>query len=231
MIVLSAGSAHNLPLPDGSVHCVVTSPPYYSLRKYEGQQEIEWPAVSYAPMPGLEPVEVAPARSALGLEPTPEMYIAHMVLCFREIKRVLRDDGCCWVVMGDSYTSGNSGQRVRSGSGGVMNPHGKVFRPGEAQPSTRANPGRPPTGDKPGDLMLIPHRLALALQADGWTCRNDVVWAKKSPMPESVAGWRWERCRVKVGGGDGDRIREVSGCQPHGDTICDAPHRTDWQPC
>jgi len=186
MITLSAASAHAIPLRDGTVHAVVTSPPYFSLRRYEGEQAIEWPAVSYAPMPGLEPVEIAPMRAALGLEPTPEAYIAHLVLCFREVRRVLRDDGVCWAVMGDSYSGQATGNTGNS----------STLRGGLA--SQEASASRPEKPGNPGDLMLIPHRLALALQADGWTCRNDVVWSKKSPMPESMAGWRWERCRVKV---------------------------------
>jgi len=108
VIVLSAASAHAIPLRDGTVHAVVTSPPYFSLRRYEGEQAIEWPAVSYAPMPGLEPVEVAPMVSALGLEPNPEAYIAHLVLCFREMRRVLREDGVCWAVMGSTYAAQDS---------------------------------------------------------------------------------------------------------------------------
>jgi len=155
MIAIAASSAHQIPLPDETVHTVVTSPPYYSLRKYAGEQEIEWPAVSYAPMPGLGPVEIPAMTSALGLEPTPEAYIGHLVLCFREVRRVLRDDGVAWCVIGDDY--------------------------------------------KDGQLQMTPHRLALALQGDGWTCRNDVVWAKKSPMPESVSGWRFQDGKLRRG--------------------------------
>jgi len=89
-------------------------------------------------------------------------------------------------VMGDSYGANYRGGGEDSASAKQRSNMGTVqFM------------GRP--GSSGGDLMLIPHRLALALQADGWTCRNDVVWSKKSPMPESVAGWRWERCKVKVG--------------------------------
>jgi len=187
MIVLSAASAHAIPLPDGAVHCVVTSPPYYSLRKYAGEQAIEWPRVFYRPMPGQPVVLIRAMTSALGLEPTPEAYIAHLVLCFREMRRVLREDGCAWCVIGDSFAS----------QGGPEPAQTKWQVEGASD--TQAGGNSRTTGRlKPGDLMLIPHRLALALQADGWTCRNDVVWAKVAPMPESVAGWRWERHRVKV---------------------------------
>lgn len=152
--MLINGDAAAVPLGDATVHCVVTSPPYWSLRKYAGEQERDWPAVQYSPMPGLPELTVDPMRYALGLESTPEAYIGHMVLVFQEVWRVLREDGVCWIVIGDSYME--------------------------------------------GDLIMIPHRLALALQGDGWVVRNDVVWNKLNPMPESVRGWAWSRCKVKI---------------------------------
>lgn len=79
-------------LPDESVQCVVTSPPYYGLRTY-GTDLVDWPACSFAPMPGMPAIELEPWTGELGLEPTPEMYIAHVVLVFREVRRVLREDG------------------------------------------------------------------------------------------------------------------------------------------
>jgi len=136
-------------LPSGIAQVVCTSPPYYSLRDYS-IDPIDWPEVRYAPMPGL-PELVIPAMSAnLGLEDTPEAYIAHLVLIFREVRRVLRDDGVAWVNIGDSYANASA------------------------------------IGLKHKDLMLIPARLALALQADGWWVRSDVIWHKPNPMPESV---------------------------------------------
>lgn len=108
-----------------------------------------------------------------------------MVAVFREVWRVLRKDGTCWVNIGDSYTSGNSGQRVRdSSSGGLGGPH---VRQTFLQPSSTANPGRPPlSGAKPKDLCLIPERLAIALQDAGWYVRSRIAWCKRAPMPESV---------------------------------------------
>ena len=196
MIVLSAASAHAIPLRDGTVHAVVTSPPYYSLRSYIGDQAIEWPAVSYAPMPGLEPVEVAPMVSALGLEPTPEAYIAHLVLCFREVRRVLRDDGVAWCVMGSSYAARDSG------------------------------------AVKQGNDMMIPHRLAFALQADGWVMRGDCIFSKVAPMPESVSGWHWKRHKIKVEGTRCERgfPQEGDHYVPHGSEITDRP-LAQWVDC
>ena len=113
-LMLSNASAHALPLADGEVHAVVTSPPYWSLRKYAGQQERDWPEVRYSPMPGLPPLTIEPMRCALGLEPTPEAYVGHMVACFREVWRVLRGDGCCWIVQGDSYASGGGPEPMQT---------------------------------------------------------------------------------------------------------------------
>jgi DNA modification methylase len=142
----------------GSVQCCVTSPPYYALRDYgvEGQ---------------------------IGLEPTPDEYVARMVDVFREVRRVLRDDGVLWLNLGDSYGSGNSGQTVRDSSGGVGG--GKV-RNSHDQPSSKANCGKPPIAGMHKQLLGIPWRVAFALQADGWWLRSDCIWHKPNPMPESV---------------------------------------------
>jgi DNA modification methylase len=169
-------SAHDMPqVATGSVQCIVTSPPYYGLRKYEGVQDVDWPAVEYAPMPGLAPLTVPPMRSPLGNEPTIEAYIAHLVLCLREWRRVLRDDGVCFVNLGDSYVSGNSEQviqtkdRGRNTARSVTNFYSR------------------PKSDLPAkNLMMVPARFALAAQADGWWLRSDIIGAKVAPMPESV---------------------------------------------
>ena len=99
------GDAGRIPLRDGEIHCVVTSPPYWSLRKYAGEQERDWGEVRYSPVAGLGEVVVGEMRCALGLEGTVEAYIGHLVAVFREVRRVLRADGVAWVVMGDSYAS------------------------------------------------------------------------------------------------------------------------------
>ena len=134
-------------LPGNSVHCCVTSPPYWGLRDYgHGGQ--------------------------LGLESTPEEYVANMVAVFREVKRVLRPDGCVWLNLGDSY-NGSGGAGGDYSAGGLK----------EGQPKY---PGRSVSALKPKDLVGIPWRVAFALQADGWWLRSDVIWAKPNPMPESV---------------------------------------------
>jgi DNA modification methylase len=145
-------------LEAGSVQTCVTSPPYWGLRDYgvEGQ---------------------------LGLEKTPEEYVSRMVEVFREVKRVLREDGTLWLNMGDSYAANTKG------SGGTES--GTLQR---ADPSQRSNAGsfhadrrwQIPPGLKPKDLVGIPWRVAFALQADGWWLRSDVIWSKPNPMPESV---------------------------------------------
>lgn len=135
-------------LPGGSIHCCVTSPPYWGLRDYgvEGQ---------------------------LGLEKTPEEYVQKMVEVFREVRRVLRDDGTLWLNLGDSYNAGRDGGHA---GGGKQGSHVKyVQRSGANVP-----------GLKPKDLVGIPWRVALALQADGWYLRQDIIWHKPNPMPESV---------------------------------------------
>jgi DNA modification methylase len=146
-------------MPDASVQCVVTSPPYWGLRCYgvEGQ---------------------------LGLEPTPELYVAKMVEVFREVRRVLRDDGTCFLNLGDSYANDTKWGGA-SGGKHVVALHGK----------TGIGRQKVCTGLKPKDLVGIPWRLAFALQADGWYLRADIIWAKGlsfcpsysgSVMPESV---------------------------------------------
>ncbi len=138
-------------LPAESVHTVVTSPPYWGLRDYG-------------------------ADGQLGLEATPEEYIARMVAVFAEVRRVLRKDGTLWLNMGDGY-AGNKpvGQIPGDPTVGVRALGGMVY-PGKSTPR----------GLKPKDLIGMPWRLAFALQADGWYLRQDIIWSKPNPMPESV---------------------------------------------
>src|SRR4029453_11781386 len=133
-----------------SVHCVVTSPPYFGLRDYGTAGQI-------------------------GLEASLEDYITTLVEVFREVRRVLRDDGTCWLNLGDSYASAWPCNRRNVVGNGSL-PNGK----------REARPPRLPGGLKEKDLMMVPARVALALQADGWYLRSDIIWAKKAPMPESV---------------------------------------------
>lgn len=146
-------------LPDKSIHCCVTSPPYYGLRSYcsEGSEEKE-----------LE----------IGLEQSPEEYVQSLVEVFREVKRVLRDDGTLWLNLGDSYngSGGNHKQEHKNDTGfqGVIGAEKHKGR------------GNRISSLKPKDLIGIPWRVAFALQADGWYLRQDIIWSKNNPMPESV---------------------------------------------
>jgi DNA modification methylase len=151
-------------LPDCSVDSVVTSPPYYGIRDYgfEGQ---------------------------IGLEPTIDEYVAKLVLVFAEVKRVLKTDGTLWLNLGDSYAiSGGKTQPQRDTSGGFS---GAINEKQGQQGYSKASGGhvRPKTTSevvKPKDLIGIPWRVAFALQADGWYLRQDIIWSKPNPMPESV---------------------------------------------
>lgn len=174
-------------LPDQSVHCIATSPPYYGLRNY-GVPPQDWAAVEYAPMPGIPTVSIPAQQVALGLETDPSSFVAHVVQIFREARRVLRDDGVLWLNFGDSYLSkpyagdnpqdlgaNNSMTQVKQSPIGIL--HNK-------KACLLA------VGLKPKDMIGIPWRIAFALQADGWTLRQDIIWAKGSCMPESVT----DRC-------------------------------------
>jgi DNA modification methylase len=232
-------SSHNMPLAPQSVNCIVTSPPYFGLRAYSGNQLVDWPAGLYSPMAGVPACVSVPGyrdydeyrqcahewmdesfvrrsndggksakqasnngangrdvptqvkycakcgamRCGLGAEPTPEAYVWHMLLVLRECYRVLRDDGVMWLNLGDSYANDDKWGGATGGKH-VQGLHG--------EPGCRA---RTHTGLSGGNLMLIPERVLMAAQADGWTVRNTVTWHKSSTMPESVKGWRWEAKR------------------------------------
>jgi len=256
--MLIAGHAGQLPLQDNSVQCVVTSPPYWGLRKYAGEQELIWNGHrgtegtencehdwNGEKVPVIDPVSGAGAhwqhkephnigpdeydvtefrkadrrfssvgtcrkcgawRGAYGLEPTVELYVQHTIEILREIRRVLRPDGVVFWNIGDSYAGswGNYGAR----SGQQRSRISELWhRPGYENQGDRTLPptariskskriergtGRWGGGNnydaalKPKDLCLIPQRLALAAQADGWWVRSDIIWAKPNPMPESV---------------------------------------------
>ena len=135
-------------MPDGSVHCVVTSPPYWGLRAYKGD-------------PGM-----------IGMEPTFAEHLANLVAVFREVRRVLRSDGTLWLNYADAYGGGSNRQdtapdsiqakyagRTREAAGGSF---------------------------KAKDLMMMPARVAMALQAEGWCLRSEIIWHKPNQMPESV---------------------------------------------
>lgn len=143
-------------LPDESVQCVVTSPPYWGLRDYGVDNQI-------------------------GLEKTPQEYVATMVQVFREVRRVLKQDGTCWLNLGDSYARQAGDDSTKSTDSGM-----KTGRTGKSELLFKDGNNVPPAGLKPKDLVGIPWRVAFALQDDGWWLRSDIIWSKPNPMPESV---------------------------------------------
>lgn len=143
-------------LPDQSVQCCVTSPPYFGLRDYGMPDQI-------------------------GLEETPAEFVCRLVQVFREVRRVLRDDGTLWVNMGDTYAS-IAGGYAPGGSAGKHDMVSQSTRGAVLRGKRRS----PPTGLKQKDLMGIPWRLAFGLQDDGWYLRQDIIWHKPNPMPEST---------------------------------------------
>lgn len=154
-------------LPDESVHCVVTSPPYWGLRDYGHAGQ-------------------------LGLESTPAEYVEKMVAVFREVRRALRDDGTLWLNIGDSYAPVNYGAKAklrRESPNSAQTMQGKANHwaadIGGAQSQSMCK-GAASIGIKQKDLCGIPWRVAFALQADGWYLRQDIIWSKPNPMPESV---------------------------------------------
>jgi len=202
------GDARDIPLDDNTVQCVVTSPPYWGLRKYDGVPDLIWDGDSDCVHEwGKQSMAIAGRndsgekregfhgqavgyggdrtysqgafcrlcgawKGSYGLEPTPELYVAHTVQILREIRRVLRPDGVVFWNIGDSYAgSGSPGGDFRDGKGGD-----EYLRPYN----------RKGNGIKPKDLVLIPFRVALAAQTDGWYVRQDIIWDKPNPMPESV---------------------------------------------
>jgi DNA modification methylase len=159
-------------MPSASVHCIVTSPPYWGLRKYEGVEPVEWDTVEYGPMPGLPWITIPAQEACLGLEATPEAYVGHIVEVCRQLRRVLRLDGTMWLNLGDCY----NGQNARKPS---------IKENGTLSYRAGGNAIRFP-GLKSKDLCGLPWRVFFALQADGWFGRRDVIWEKPNPMPEST---------------------------------------------
>lgn len=144
-------------LPDESVHCVVTSPPYWGLRDYGVDRQI-------------------------GLETSPDEYISEMVALFCDVRRVLRNDGTLWLNLGDSYAqSGGPGWQGKNGQRAD-----RRFTLVRDTVPMRNCQRAAPDGLKPKDLVGIPWLVALALRADGWYLRSDIIWHKTNPMPESI---------------------------------------------
>src|SRR4029453_896789 len=122
-------------------------------------------------------------RGVLGLEPTPELYVQHLVEIFREVRGVLGADGTCWVNLGDSYASGKT--ENTNGTQGSTLDYVRESKDPRYKTVGMKLPRRE-YGLKPKDLVGIPWRVAFALQADGWWLRSDIIWAKPNPMPESI---------------------------------------------
>jgi len=148
MVLIGDATEQLKTLPDGSVHCCVTSPPYYGLRDYGHAGQI-------------------------GLEETPEAYVARLVEVFAEVRRVLRDDGTLWLNLGDSY-GGYHRNKNASYEDAPSNKGGYFENQRKSAPKHAKQ------------LMGIPWKVAFALQADGWILRQDIIWHKPNPMPESV---------------------------------------------
>lgn len=181
-------------LPAQSVHTCVTSPPYYGLRDYGHNGQ-------------------------LGLEATPDEFVTALVEVFREVRRVLRDDGIVWLNLGDSYAR-------EPAKGGTGTPNGRNV------PQMGYTGAKPiPPGMKPKDLIGIPWMVAFALRADGWYLRQEIIWHKPNPMPESVTD-RPTRSHEQVFllsksaryYYDADAIREAHK------TADDARNRVDFEP-
>lgn len=204
-------------LPAESVQTCVTSPPYWGLRDYgtgvwAGGNPVCGHQVSGAsPDPknpdstarngkpsaadrsilaGSCPCGATRIDSQIGLEATPDAYVTEMLAVFREVRRVLKDDGTLWLNLGDSYASGTKGSGGRGDSSGLR-------RDGRDEASRLRSAAttighqlfeirRVDHGLKPKDLVGIPWMVAFALRADGWYLRSDIIWAKPNPMPESV---------------------------------------------
>ena len=187
-------------LPDGSVQCVVTSPPYFGLRDYNtASWEGGDPGCDHNPQRsdgGERSDRALPlgrggmykdvcrkcgavrVDKQIGLEDTPEAYVTKLVGVFREVRRVLRDDGTVWLNLGDSYNGSGKGAWDKT------DVQKEVYVQPAGTPQTRV------PGLKPKDLIGIPWRVAFALQEDGWYLRQDIIWHKPNPMPESVT----DRC-------------------------------------
>jgi DNA modification methylase len=171
--LIQANSLH-IPLPDKYIHCIVTSPPYWGLRKYAGMFDLEWPSVVYLPMTEMPyPIKIPAWKGELGLEPTVGAFIGHMVLIFDELWRVLRNDGAAWINMGDTYAGSGQGwckDKSVSYSRRWLKEWGRDAPPGYTHNTTKVGQL------KKKDMIGIPWRLALALQARGWWLRSDVIW-------------------------------------------------------
>ena len=198
-------------MPDESVHCVVTSPPYFGLRDYGTARwdggdascahsvgdQVQDSKAPGAIISGVRPgVDASRCRKCgairidrqIGLEPSPAEYVETLVAVFREARRVLRKDGTLWLNLGDSYAGSWGAQSRRITDSDEPSWHSSQIK---NHPKRASNTGTIRiAGVKPKDLYGIPWMVAFALRADGWWLRQDIIWAKPNPMPESVT----DRC-------------------------------------
>lgn len=167
-------------IDDKTIHCAVTSPPYWGLRDYEIGSSVwggergcthDWVNARCS--------RCSAWLGQLGHEESPEDYVEHIVEVFREVWRVLRDDGTLWLNLGDTYARGRSG---RFDGGRLVSDPEHWRRPLANSTSTRKRP----SNLKEKDLVGIPWMVAFALRADGWYLRSDIIWAKTNPLPENV---------------------------------------------
>ena len=198
-------------LEAGSVQTCVTSPPYFGLRDYQtatwegGDPECDHTYQKGGRNPETSAKQVSNAGTTysqyekvckrcgalrvddqIGLEETPEIYVEKLVQVFREVRRVLKDDGTLWIVIGDSYAGSGKGTGDTK-SNNKSNGASRGVKIGSVHGESGHTSGvTPPIGYKPKDLLMIPARVAIALQADGWYLRSDCIWHKPNPMPESV---------------------------------------------
>jgi DNA modification methylase len=195
-----------------SVHCVVCSPPYWQLRAYGTPHQV-WPDGWVG---------------ELGQEPDVDLYVAHLVDVFLAVRRVLRDDGTLWVNLAGCFWNDAGGQ---NGAQGTISP--KAIVANGQQGRTRKS-GHPVY--KALDYVDVPGLTARALQADGWLWRSDVALVKSAPMPESVSGTHWTRCRVKTAPGPTPRLGDPGdggGYPAHGHGAAGGPMggTAEWADC
>ena len=207
---LIKANALSIPLEDETVNCCVTSPPYWGLRDYGTGNWVGGDSGCGHTKPSIADSSKALATSTLvgstdtqnhqkeasykkvcglcgavrvdeqlGLERTPEEYVDKMVKVFREVRRVLKKEGTLWLNLGDSYAGSGKGARDNKNGG-----QKEVYIPDSDSPQAKIP--KVPEGLKPKDLVGIPWMVAFALRSDGWYLRQEIIWAKPNPMPESV---------------------------------------------
>lgn len=158
---------------EASVQCVVTSPPYWSVRDY-GTEPVQFPAVRFRPAVGLPSYRVPEQVCQLGLEPEPWHFIGHLLHCFRAVWRVLRQDGVLFVNIGDTYYTGAGSTQAGA----------KILKRGKRSTGRHSAPNRRRiAGMEPKNLTGIPWMFAKAMQADGWTLRSEIINRKSRVTP------------------------------------------------